>query len=117
MLCLVFSFTGLFFPLGGGLYPDKYENTAKFRRDMAIPALLSWLYIIALFVGLELFADRLPILIDYLWAYTSSLAFLLLVFRSIPLPHISFGSSRIFSWNKILYAVMLLGSAYLIFFW
>ncbi|MCL2248529.1 MAG: GNAT family N-acetyltransferase [Oscillospiraceae bacterium] len=116
-LCLVISIIGFFFPLGGNLYPDKYENTAKFRRDMGIPALLSWLYIIALVVGLGLFADRLPVLLDYLWAYTSALAVLLLIFRCIPSLHASFGSSRVFSWNKALYVVMLLGSVYLIFFW
>jgi len=117
VICLALSFAGFLFPLGGSLYPDKYENTAKFRRDMGVPALLSWIYVIALVVGLGLFADGLPVLFDYLWAYTGALAVLVLIFRCIPFPHANFGSSRVFTWSKVLYAVMFLGSVYLAFFW
>jgi len=116
VLCFIVGFFGFLFPMGGSFYPDRYENTPEFRRDMGIPALTSWLYIMALLLVTSLFAEVLPLFSYNIWAYIGTLAGVLLIFRSMPLLHVSFGSSRVFAWNKILYGIMFLVSVLLLVF-
>jgi GNAT superfamily N-acetyltransferase len=106
LMCLAFSFFRGFFPMGGNWYPDRYENTPKFRRELGISALLPWLYLIGLLVLARLFADNsilaggtLPITVT-----------VILIIKCIPVHPISFGSARVFFWNKILWGVMVLAS-------
>jgi len=116
LLCLIIGFFGFFFPMGGSFYPNRYENTPEFRRSLGIPAVASWLYIMALLVVTSLFTEVLPLFSYSIWAYIGAIAGILLIFRCMPLLHVSFGSSRVFAWNKILYGVMFLVSILLLIF-
>jgi len=116
ILNFLISLVGFYFPIGGSFYPQQYENTSKFRRDMGLSALWSWLYIMVLLTVAVIFAGRLTFISTGTWAFISELTSLLLIFRCLPFPHANFGTSRIFAWNKIVYGVMLLGSVYLVFF-
>jgi len=117
VLNFLISLGGFYFPIGGSFYPERYENTPKFRRDMGLGALLSWLYIMVLFVAIGIFGGRMTFISGNILDFTGELARLLLIFRCLPFPHANFGTSRIFTWNKIVYGLMLLGSICLVFFW
>jgi GNAT superfamily N-acetyltransferase len=106
LMCLGFSLFGAFIPMAGNWYPARYENTPSFRRDLGICALLPWIYLIGLLVLSRLFennsilsAGTLPITVT-----------IILILKCIPIHPISFGSARVFFWNKILWGFMILAS-------
>jgi len=96
MLSIVGALLGAFIPIGGGFYPEKYENTPKFRRDMAITAILPWLFLLALMPLFQIFGLNQIIVV------------VLLIFRCIPWVSVNMGTSRIFHWNKVLWLAMAL---------
>jgi len=90
-----------FIPMMGNWYPRKYENTPEFRRDMGITAVLPWLFVMGLAVLMVFFGE----MVGFLGGNQATII-VLLVFRCMPFPMISFGSVRIFRWSKIIYGVM-----------
>ena len=113
-LSLVISvFFGALYPVAGNWYPDRYENTPKFRRDMGISALLPWLYTMALLVAARQFGGEIPILSTM----PQIIIAILLAFRCVPFPHVNLGTARVLRWNKVLYGAMILASIYFVFFW
>jgi len=113
-LSFIFSVIGgMLYPVAGNWYPDRYENTPKFRKDMGISAILPWLYMIALLVAARQFGIELPILSTM----PQIIIAVLLVFRCVPFPHVNLGAVRVFRWNKVLYGVMVLASIFFAFFW
>ncbi|MCL2852295.1 MAG: GNAT family N-acetyltransferase [Defluviitaleaceae bacterium] len=112
LLSLIFSVFGMFIPVAGNWYPDRYENTSKFRADMFISAILPWIYLIGLFVIIRLAGDEIGFLSSGLWTVGA-----LLMFRCIPFSVVNLGSVRVFRWNKVLWAVMVLASIFIVYFW
>ena len=105
MLSLAVSLIGGIFPLSGGFYPNRYENTIKFRRDMAITAILPWVFLMIL----------LPLvpLLDFELFHVGMMGIIiriLLMFRCIPLFASNFGASRVFVYKRGLWGLMVLGT-------
>jgi ribosomal protein S18 acetylase RimI-like enzyme len=113
LLSGLFSVFGMFLPIAGNWYPQLYENTAKLRASLGISATLSWLYLMGLFVIARLFGED----IRFLGVGFQMTIFILLIFRCIPFPSINLGSVRVFRWNKILCALMVLVTIFLLFVW
>ena len=111
-LSVVFCIFGLFLPMAGNWYPDRYENTAKFRRDMGLSALLSWLFVIGILIAMRLFGDDVLVLNSNV----QTIAIILLLFRCVPFPVVNQGSVRVFRWSKILCAIMVAASVFVVFF-
>jgi len=102
---------GGLFPLIGGWYPERYENTPKFKRDMAINAIAVWVFLLALCVAGVITGD-----ISRFLAYVSSVASHLLVLRCIPLAVFdSTGFGRVFKWNKIISILLTVVSLLVVF--
>jgi hypothetical protein len=106
LISLAISFFRGFFPMAGNWYPDRYENSPKFRRDLGICALLPWIYLVGLLVLARLFDDN-SILSGGTLTITVTV---ILIIKCIPIHPISFGSARVFFWNKILWGVIVLAS-------
>jgi len=102
LISVIVFLSGGFFPMFGGWYPDKYENTAKFRRDMAVNALFLWVFLIGIFIAFPLFG------------LSNGLVYFLLILKCFPIPHVNFGSTRVFRWNKIVYGLMILITLFLV---
>ncbi|MCL2199663.1 MAG: GNAT family N-acetyltransferase [Defluviitaleaceae bacterium] len=98
-----------FYPMIGGWYPDKYENTPTFKRDMAINSILIWLFLIAVVVGSR-FVNNVVLMV------MSHVAVVYLIFRCIPvLPFSSYGAGRVLQWNKIVFLAFAVVSVLLVF--
>ncbi len=101
-LISVFMFLlGMIYPMVGNWYPDHYENTGKFRKDLGIQAWVNW-------VGIFLFAFVSHILSPYylFFNYVYAICYMLLIFRILAVyPFSGFGGSRVLAWNKAVYLV------------
>jgi len=113
LLASIFSIFGFFMPMAGNWYPDRYENTQAFRRDMGISALLSWVYLLGISIAARLF--------DGVSAFFGTGVLIvigvLLIFRCIPSPVVNLGSVRVFRWSKVLCILLALASIFTVFFW
>ena len=98
-----------FYPMIGNWYPLKYENTPKFRRDLAFNSILIWLFLLCVVISTR-FTDSLIL------AGMGQLAVVLLIFRCIPIiPFSSYGSGRVYEWNKIVFALFAIASLLFVF--
>ena len=96
------------FPLIGGWYPVRYENTPEFKRDMGINAASVWVFLLCLKTA-SLFIDNL------IMAYISSVVTILIILRCLPIPvFYSAGFGRIYSWNKIVFGLLAAASIYFV---
>ena len=95
-LTVLLGLFGNTFPMNGNWYPDKYENTPDFRRDMAIPEIIKWaVFSLAALLGFfrdpifeERFSDYL--LLSYIYYH--------------PLVSVrSFGRGRIYRFSRLLW--------------
>lgn len=103
---LVHLFAGAY-PMVGNWYPDTYENTPAFRRDMGVAALLEWVFLLAI-TAFTVF-------------YTSTASFIMplrqmggmfLLYRMIPYyPFEAFGGGRVLRWKPWLFALLFACSA------
>jgi len=111
----VYFFTSLAirgpFPLIGNWYPSCYENTPKFKRDMAINAIAVWVFLLGLAAAGKTFGSSLQV-----FTYTSEIASFLLILRCLPVPAFeSSGFGRVFKWNKIVLGLLTAASIFLVF--
>ena len=91
-----------FWPMNGGWYPQNYENSATFKRDMAFNSIVVWLFLLFLSASRLLITEAAP-LVTGIW----SIATVLLVIRCIPLsPISSYGAGRVLRWNKTVYGIL-----------
>jgi GNAT superfamily N-acetyltransferase len=105
------AITGIFWPANGGWYPAKYENTPKFRRDMAISSIAVWIFLTAAFLSPLAVNELKP-----LWVSISNISAFLMVIRFIPInPVSSYGARRILMWNKAAYGILLALTAFILF--
>lgn len=111
IIALVNYFGGIF-PMSGNWYPQKYENTREFRRDLGLVAVTEWAFIAGLTGVSMLFSST-----HLIFHYVSLIGEILLIFRILAFyPFEAYGGSRVFSWNKWIYGVMALISVLLIAF-
>ena len=98
-----------FFPMIGNWYPVKYENTPKFRSDMALNSILVWLFLFVIMIS-NMFIDNLVL------EGMQNVSAILLIYRCIPiLPFSSYGSGRVYNWNKAVFAIFAIASILLVF--
>ena len=100
-------FTG--FPLLGAWYPARYEKTPAFKRDMALPVVTAWMFLLGL-AAVAAFMD-VPFA-----QYFAPVARMLLIFRCLPVAVFdSSGFGRVFQWSKPVAVLLVAASLYLIF--
>ena len=106
-LVVNFAIRGIF-PLIGNWYPSSYENTQKFKRDMAINAIAVWVFLLGLVAAGKTVGDPLRL--------ASSIASVLLVLRCLPIPAFeSSGFGRVFRWSKIALGLLIAASIVVVF--
>lgn len=95
-LTVLLGLFGNTFPMNGNWYPDKYENTPDFRRDMAIPEIIKWaVFSLAALLG---FSG-----IPYLRSVSQIICYYL-IFIIIPLyPFEALGAGRIYRFSRLLW--------------
>ena len=103
LLCAIFSITTGFLPMSANWYPEEYENTPQFRRDIAMPAVFSWVFLLA--IGL-------------IWSAAMPLVSVLLIFRCLVFvePMKSYGGLRVYDWNKGVFALLAAASLGIVLF-
>ena len=107
------SSLGACVPMAGNWFPDRYENTPRFRADMGISALLPWLYLLAISLATRVLVTD----IHFFGGALNVTTIILLLFRCLPFPTVNFGAVRVFRWNKILCIALVLASIFTVFFW
>jgi len=97
LVCGLFTIFHTFVPMGASWFPKTYENTPQFRRDLAMPALFSWVFLIA--VGFAA-ATVFPFL--------ARLVQVLLIFRCMIVIETfkTYGGQRVYNWNKSIFMVL-----------
>ena len=101
LLCLIFSVANrIFIPVIASWYPDHYENTPRFRRDLAVTSMAGWLFLLP-FAAITLFVSA-P---DPFLAYASAFATILLMIRCLPFSIGALGGERVFHWNKVVWGL------------
>lgn len=101
LTCALVSLGGVY-PMVGNWYPDRYEKTLSFRRDMGINALAGWIFVMVLSV-LPFFEIGSLIFIRY----TGQIGAIFLLYRILAFyPFESFGGQRVWLWKKWVYVLM-----------
>lgn len=109
LISALINFGGLY-PMIGNWYPDRYENTHEFRRDMGVNALFGWIFVLCISILPVIDVVQHPIL-----PYLSQISSFFLIYRILSFyPFESFGGRRVFTWNKWLYGAMSVLSAVVI---
>lgn len=103
LICAVISvFSAL--PMIGRFYPDRYEKTKPFHRDMGIVSLLTWGFLLVMTLVCQVLFQNAD-----LPANMAMIGSLLLAYHCLPLyPFESFGGRRVFQWNKPVFGLMVL---------
>ncbi len=105
-LTCVFVNIGSLFPMIGNWYPERYEKTKAFRKAMGMTALVSWIALLILTAFLVFSRSQ-----GMIASVTKQVGVYLLIYRMIPIyPFESFGSKRVYDWNKGIYVVMALAT-------
>lgn len=104
ILPLILSVFSNAFLMNGNWYPEKYENTDKFRKKLAVPELIKWF----VFAVLPLFG-----FIQNSYCRTlSSFSIIYLILMIIPIyPFESLGAGRIYRYNKKLWLILFIITA------
>lgn len=93
-------------PIMGNWYPVQYEKTEAFKKNLGLIGLMKWLFVIII-TGLTI----LPVGLSEAMIALSDTGLYLMFMFCIPIyPFESFGSGRVFRWNKIIYLMMLAAS-------
>jgi len=105
-ICFINAAFGIFFPMCGNWYPARYENTPRFRRDLALNSICSWLFLLAIyFAGFWLLGAYRVL------TYAVQLSGILLILRCIPVPPFGpYGGWRVFRWNKAIFVLLAIPS-------
>lgn len=102
LVCAVVNLAGGPYPMIGNWYPDLYENSDSFRKDMGVQSLIGWFFVLVLFL-FSLFASGQHILFEYL----KNISSVFLLYRVLAFyPFESFGGGRVYRWNKGIYFLL-----------
>ena len=111
-LLVAFINIGAAYPLIGNWYPERYENTKEFKRDMGIPALFEWIFLLVIIVVSKIMMPQ-----HIVFKYLSQVANTFIMYRILSVyPFESYGGARLYRWNKALYLIMSIISVILIIF-
>jgi len=89
-----------YFPIVGNWYPEKYENTPEFRRDLAITGIVPWVFLIGLYAVCLMIDATIANLV-------SQIVYILLLFRCMAVaPLSSYGGGRVYDWNKTVFSIL-----------
>lgn len=109
IVCLLVNLWAVY-PMVGNWYPDQYENTPSFKRDMGMNALLGWIFVL-IFTVISVAGSTDFLLLKY----TGQIGWMFLFYRMAPIyPFESFGGRRVYTWNKVIYGVLFIMSAIVI---
>ena len=98
-----------YLPMVGNWYPEKYENTPKFKRDMAMTAIVPWVFLIGLYA--VCLAVNVPVA-----SFITGMLPILLLYRCMAFaPISSYGGGRVYDWNKAVFGILVVISLTLIF--
>lgn len=98
------------YPLIGNWYPEKYEDTKEFKRDMGIIALFEWIFLLIVTIVSMIMMPQ-----HIVFKYLSQIGSILLIYRILAFyPFESYGGGRVYKWNKALYLIMSIISIILI---
>lgn len=102
LICALVNTFGGVFPMVGNWYPERYDDTPAFRRDMARGALLAWILTLLLTATPLLFGRDIAYL-----RYLGQIGLPFLVYRVLAFyPFESFGGRRVLRWNRWAYGVL-----------
>ena len=104
LICALVNFIGVY-PMVGNWYPDRYENTESFRKEMGINGLAGWIFVLVLSLA--------PFFSRHVFArYVGLISSILLIYRILAFyPFESFGGGRVYRWKRWVYVLMSLLSA------
>jgi len=92
---LIATFVNGIYPISGNWYPETYEKSWSFKRDLGVNSLAVWVFLLAVN------------LISQDWHAVQTLTSALLVFKCLPLDVFkTYGSERVYSWNRGIYILM-----------
>lgn len=101
-VCALVNLKAGVLPMAGSWYPESYQNTNAFRRDMGIQALTGWVFVLLLTL-FSTFMSEQHIFLRYL----NQMGAILLLYRVFPIyPFEFFGSRRVYRWNRGIYFLM-----------
>lgn len=104
LICALVNFIAVY-PMVGNWYPDRYENTESFRKDMGIHALAGWIFVLVL-SSISLFSQHI------FARYIGQISSILLIYRILAFyPFESFGGVRVYRWKRWMYLLMSVLSA------
>lgn len=107
LLVAAINLIGGVYPMIGGWYPSKYENTNEFRKSMGVSALCEWLFMLAATMLSCTLSARFEGLI-----LAASLGRIFLLYRIIAIyPFESYGGGRVYRWSRVIYAALAVASA------
>ncbi|MCL2568662.1 MAG: GNAT family N-acetyltransferase [Oscillospiraceae bacterium] len=110
-LCLILGGVNRWFiPIIASWYPDQYENTPRFRRDLAVVSIAGWLFLLS-FAALRFFIPNPALFL----VYASIFASVLLIFRCVPASIGALGGERVFNWSKVVWAFQTASSILVVF--
>ncbi|MCL2589225.1 MAG: GNAT family N-acetyltransferase [Oscillospiraceae bacterium] len=102
---------GIFVPMNGSWYPERYENTKAFWRDLAITSLFTWLPLLAAMAAVRLLPEPHQILRE-----ASGIVGMFLVLRCFPFSALGpYGGERVWRWNKAVWAVLAAAGLFLVY--
>ena len=118
LLSVLITFFSIF-PMIGNWYPTNYENTPKFKRDIGVGALLSWIFLLMIlllsYIFLHYIYSHDPSHPEYLMTILiimnkmSVMSATLLIYRCLPFyPFESYGGRRVYNWSKTIFIIMVL---------
>lgn len=90
------------YPMVGNWYPDKYEDTKTFKKDMGISALCEWLFILAVTSGALIFQKNYIFCSCLVQVGISLLIYHILIFY----PFEIYGGRRVYLWSKRMYVLL-----------
>ncbi len=99
------------YPLCGNWYPEVYENTTSFKRDMGYQALCEWLFIIIVTVSSDIWGKDSQYFRDLVHMGGIFLIYHVLNFY----PFEIFGAKRVYSWRKEAYFLLSLISLAIVY--
>ncbi|NLO38646.1 MAG: GNAT family N-acetyltransferase [Ruminiclostridium sp.] len=102
LVCASIQLTGNMFPMVGNWYPEEYENSDEFRKDMGMTALFGWVFVLFLSILSILMLSQ-----HVIFRYFREIGFLFLIYRILAIyPFESYGGRRIYQWKRGIYLLM-----------
>ncbi len=90
-------------PMIGRFYPDKYEKTRRFLRDMGVSSMMGWMALLVVTVVCVFLLEG-----NLFVRNMGMIGIYLLLYRCIPIyPFESFGGRRLLNWSQPVFWVMM----------